>query len=158
MNNKIGFILQAEKGIPGGIPTLNHAGIIENIQLPTTLAHGYQEVDEEVKIGQPVYAKQNGHLALASSLDNPRSKSIGVALENGSIGYAIAISSFGTITLQDWTNVVGNANLVPGLDYFLDSTAGKMTNVAPNNGYLVVIGRAVSELILSIQIQRSILL
>lgn len=151
--NEIGFVLQAEKGIPGGIPTLNTSGIIENVHLPPTQVLPQAETDEEILIGQPVYLKQNGHLALARCTDYPRARVCGVAVENKVDGFSCSYIFNGIVQRDNW-------NLRPGLIYYLDSVLGEITTDSPENQgyYVVAIGMALTTSILSVQIQPSILL
>lgn len=157
--SQIGFILQAEKGMPGGVPVLNSLGIVEDIHLPDTiLTHNSAEVEETIIAGQPIYVKQNGKLRLASAANNIESQVIGIALESREQGYSITYSAFGTVTLLDWTIAIGSVNLVSGCNYFLDNMRGRITNIAPitSASYLVYVGRAISSNILVLNIQPKI--
>lgn len=114
------------------------------------------ETDENVLTGQPVYLKSNGHLGLAGGFGISYS-CIGVAIGDFLPGFACQFKTLGAITLEDWTIVIGNKFLSPSQTYYLDAiNAGRLTMIAPETGYLVVIGKALSTVALNIQIQPSI--
>lgn len=118
--------------------------------------HISAECDANILVGQPLYLKSNKHLDLASNNNNHQSQLIGIATSNSNIGFTATYTSFGSVVLNDWTNIIGNVSLVPGLDYFLDNIPGKMTTVAPNSGYWVYCGRAVTDKCLVVDFQLKI--
>lgn len=148
-------------GLPSP-PAINNASHAVNVdflqqQIAKHLEFRYlsAEVDENIVAGNILYIKQNGHLALGSNIDNEKSQIVGVALGNGSPGFAVTYSSFGCIFLNDWTNIIGSVTLVPGTDYFLDNAPGKITSNRPFAGYLLGVGKANStnSLVINLQIK-----
>ena len=70
-----------------------------------------------------------GHASLADSTTNPLA--IGLAYEDVSAGAGGSYITEGQIQKTDWSDVTGDAHLLPGEVYYL-STVGKLSTTAPS--------------------------
>jgi len=119
------------------------------------------EADEEIKAGQTLYLKNNGHVALAKADNIATADVIGIALDNVQATFACRFIDDAKITVSDWTNIIGASNLTIGSVYYLDpDNYGRLTKVAPNTvgDYVVKVGIALTTNTLQIEIERPILL
>lgn len=119
------------------------------------------ETDTNIYAGQPLYSKTTGHFGLAKA-DNALTTIVAGLAKSGAISNNVATCLNSTyLTLVDWTQVIGTANLTAGNIYYLDATsAGKLTSTAPTatGKYVAPVGQAVTANTLNINIQPSILL
>lgn len=60
---------------------------------------------------------------------------IGICTIAAAAGETATVVTENAVTLQDWTAVMGSTTLTEGTDYWLDSTAGKMTSTVNTTGY-----------------------
>jgi hypothetical protein len=118
------------------------------------------QADSTMSKGQPIYIKPNGHMDLAVNTSMVTSEVAGLLTADVSINHTGSFIKDVSITLTDWTNIIGSINLTNGAIYYLDSIAGKLTTVAPVTSGLFVcqVGQAMSTEILAIEIQPKIYL
>jgi hypothetical protein len=118
------------------------------------------EALESVSIGSPVYVTEQATVRLAQATSASRCNVAGFSTTESGIGVACKYISEGEVHRDDWTAISGTVNLTPGAAYFLDITLGKITRNAPvvPGQYVVRVGRAVSPLILDVEIEDPILL
>jgi len=117
---------------------ITNANLVINPRLYTT------EAGENIVAGAPLYlvATQVFH-AQAIAV---KYQVAGLALEYTLAGEQCDYFAEGSIELSDWTDVAGTVTLVTGSVYYLDNLfPGKITNIVPTTGYVVRIGRAMSE-------------
>ena len=109
--------------------------------------------------GQAVALKNDGTIQLANA-SNTLKPCAGLAAADIAPTVSGDVQTEGLFTLSDWTSVIGAVNLAPNSMYYLDVVSGQITTVAPTTpGQIVqVIGRAVSVLVLDLQIEDYILL
>lgn len=114
------------------------------------------ETDSNIATGQPLYLKQNGHVALASAAAIGTARVCGLALFDAFAATSVRYSPDGVMELEDWTAVTDSAALAPGAVYFLSAEAGKLTTTAPTESGQVVlaVGTALSPVKLAIEIQQ----
>ena len=112
------------------------------------------EADASISVGQPVYVKVTSHVGLAAATDSIFG-AIGFAITAGEPGFSMTYVTEGKLTLTDWTLVAGTSTLVPGSIYYLSTTAGQITDVAPSGegNYVVRVGAPASTLTLDIEIE-----
>ena len=115
------------------------------------------EADVAILVGQPVYVKATGHVALAVANSPGMASAVGFAVTAAEPTFTVNFLTEGKLTLVDWTAVSGTAFLTPGNAYYLDAAmAGQITNVVPASGYVVRLGRATSAVTLDIEIEPSV--
>jgi hypothetical protein len=114
------------------------------------------ESDVVIRIGQPIYLKNNFHADLAGANNLPFANIIGFAIKATNPTFSAEYITDGLLTLSDWINVSGTNLLVPGQTYFLSNIIGNITNIPPTSGYIVSVGKAVSQTQLDIEIQQPI--
>lgn len=110
-------------------------------------------MDAAVQPGQPVYAKADGHGALATATAVATAAVAGLALSAASSGAAVGVQTGGIFTLPDWSALVGTTALVPGAAYWLGTGTGTLTAAPPSSGALTLVGRAASANALDLDIQ-----
>ena len=134
---------------PSHGPTPNPLEVIP----PMGVTEAYTaEADESVLAGQPLYVKSTSHVALADAIVNFGVVGFATTVAGSSVTYATE----GKLTLTDWSAVAGDTALEPGDNYYLSTTTGQITNVAPVIGHVVRIGRATSTVTLDIEIEPSV--
>jgi hypothetical protein len=119
------------------------------------------EVDQNVFKGQPLYIKPSQHLDLAVASSLSTSGVIGLAVMDANTATSVDYISSGLLERQDWTAIVGSTNLSAGAIYYLSpNNAGHLTTTAPTSiGQVVAeVGRAMSNQVLNVEIQPSIVL
>ena len=159
MDNTVGFIQRLELGQPNGVAALDEIGVIKSHQLPNSInAICEAETDEEILAGMPIYLKSNGHLARASVSTSVLSQVVGCAIASSLPGFAASYAISGAVTCDDWSAVSPTKLLKVGQIYYLDVNLGRITNIPPESGYLVVLGRAINQNAIALNIQQSILL
>ena len=134
-------------------------GQLQECPAGDTLATASSEVDVVAKtndgagavtIGSPVYVKANGNVDKASAAASGSRKVLGLVKDA-----SIAASASGYIqtdgvlsaTTAEWAAVTGDTGgLTPGADYFLSTTAGKLTTTPPSGSgqYVMKVGMAIS--------------
>ena len=117
------------------------------------------ETDEDLLKGNVVYLKSNGRVGLAQGITAGESKVLGFTSKNVNQGFTSYIINDLEFTLSDWSNIIedGSSSLSIGSIYFLSTASkGKITNVAPTSGYLVILGVAYSTQSIIIDIQNAI--
>jgi hypothetical protein len=112
-------------------------------------------VEEDVKAGQALYIKSNSKCGLADNIDNEKSNFVGLAKEDTDEGFVCDIINNSVLILDDWTIATNSEELSVGSDYYL-STNGKITKIAPNEGYVLRIGKAVKSNSLKIELELKI--
>ena len=107
-----------------------------------------------ITIGQPVYSSAADNVDLADASAVGSAKPIGL-VQTASIAASASgsIQLDGVLSSVDWTAVVGGTTLTSGSTYFLDTTAGLLTETAPTSGYITEIGVAISTTDLAIDIK-----
>ena len=117
-----------------------------------TISQDTKESDDIIKIGQPLYINNSGHVQLAKAVSSYQN-TVGLSLTNTNPSFACTYQTSGVFTLSDWTNVTGTALLVPNSFYFLDSNNfGKLTNISTSipGQYSIRIGYALDTINLDI--------
>lgn len=114
--------------------------------------------DSTVLEGQPLYVVSDTSVDLADNVTNFHV--IGLAFEPVTSGNSGQYITEGTITLTDWSLIVGTTLLTPGAVYYLDSTTGLMTSTPTTTigQHVVAVARAASASKLDIEIAEPILL
>lgn len=121
------FAGQGQQGIPG--PPGGGGGEVNGLCAVSVLA------------GQPVYADQvTGQFKLATAAALTTSSVIGLMASDTGAGFVGPAQQL-SISLADWTPIIGSAALAKGQIYFLATTAGMLTTVAPT-----VPGQAVTRI------------
>lgn len=118
------------------------------------------EADEIILQGQPVYTKATTHVALAKAV-TPTQIVSGLATADCIVGASCTYQFDETLTLADWTNVIGAATLTTDSYYYLDpSNFGKLTSTAPTTTgqYVVEVGKALDTVTLEITNKLNVLL
>lgn len=98
----------------------------------------------DIRAGQPVYVDLvSGQLKLASAASFAASLVLSLVQVSTLAGYAAPLAT-SMLELTDWTAVVGSTTLQRGQEYFLSSTPGQLTLVAPTirGQALVSVGEA----------------
>jgi len=94
--------------------------------------------NETMVTGQPVYLSSSNTVNLADATLFATANAIGLVSVGGSANDTVAVQTDGAVYQDDWTAVIGTANLTPGL-YYLDTTAGLMSTTPPSaDGNVVV--------------------
>ena len=121
----------------------------------------YAVADSIISMGQPVYLKTNGHIDLARADAVGTSKVTGLLLEAVVPTFIGSYSKDGSVTMDDWNEVIGLTYLVTGSVYYLDpDTPGKLTSISPTSvgQWVCPIGQAVTTTTLAMEISPRILL
>ncbi|MBW4422274.1 MAG: hypothetical protein KME13_24175 [Myxacorys californica WJT36-NPBG1] len=152
-----GFIKQV-----GSRKTLAYPAIDEIAGLSDALEDAQSaESDAAILIGQPLYLKLNGHLALAQANSQATSRLCGLAIADAGATFSTRYVSSDVVERADWTPITGAPSLSVGSFYYLSpDIAGHLTTIAPTEtGLLVVpVGMAISAQKLSIDPYSSTLL
>ena len=142
---------------------LDGNGNVTQLQPGDTLDARAKEVDSFGMINEdlnpivklsPVYISSSANVKPAQANAPATSKVIGLAVEQ------IAPAANGSIQTDGWDGVTGQTGgLTPGATYFLDeANPGKLRVTAPTSGSLVVIGDALSDVALDLNVEKPILL
>lgn len=112
--------------------------------------------------GAPVVTLSGG-LYRAVNNNYGRSKPIGLVsvLALPTLSTAVAIDGWLTLTAAQWDAVTGDSGgLIPGAEYFVDSTPGTLTTTPPTSSGSVVasVGHAVGTLNMRVRIGTFVLL
>lgn len=121
----------------------------------------FAEAETIIKKGQAIFTMANGHIALAKADSINTAKVIGLASEDIDLTAIGPYIKIGSIEMDNWNDVIGASELVPGSSYYLDvSVAGRLTSTAPTTAGQVVcpIGQAISTTTLILDITSNILL
>lgn len=151
--------LEYKKLIQGGGITISYGAGIITISA-TSAIQLEAEADSQIKIGNPIYLKANGHTEPAKADNINTVQVVGVSISDTAATYSCKYITEGQVERVDWTEIAGTASLSPGISYFLDIISGKITTIAPTTTrqYVVRIGRAVSTIRLDVEIELPILL
>lgn len=116
------------------------------------------EAADNLTEGMPIYIDGTGRLQKAQSDLIAAHQVAGLMVADVTTGVSGDYLTDGPIEKLDWTTVAGTTDLTPGTLYYLDSTPGMITTVAPTaDGYYVVpIGRAQTTRKLDIEIGQPI--
>jgi hypothetical protein len=108
--------------------------------------------------GQVVYLDLTGRLQKAVNNTAAGAQVAGMMVTDALAGVSGDYVTDNTLELPDWSSIAGTADLTPGATYYLDSTEGKITTIAPtaDGYYVVVIGRAQSTTKLDIELEQPI--
>ena len=134
--------------------------IVDNLPAPGTTGGVSAVAAVNLLPGQPVYVNgTTGQLGLASASVYVTSFVAGLVVAATAAGF-IADLATDVLTLQDWTAITGSASLQPGQDYFLGTTPGTLSLIAPTvQGQTATpVGKSVSTTQLLIQPGQPILL
>jgi len=106
--------------------------------------------------GQPCAA----HLTKVGVVLAGATKCIGIAAETFANGVAGLVQTEGVMDCSDWTAATGGATLTPGSDYYLSTSSGLLTMIAPTSvgDRVQYVGYALTTTKLDIQIREPILL
>jgi hypothetical protein len=110
--------------------------------------------------GQPTAAHSSGTGFVLASAAALATQAVGLATAAVIAGVAVAVQTAGTFSLSDWTSITDASILLPRAIYYLDTTAGKLTAIAPTTLGSIVqrIGVAISPTTLDVRPEQSILL
>lgn len=115
--------------------------------------------DANTQSGMAVYVSGDGHVDLAQADASATTLPIvGLAYENVLADGEGTYQTFGQLTLEDWTDVIGSQFLNPGSVYFLsDTDAGHLTTSEPEDvgDYVVIVGTALTQTTFNIEIHRA---
>jgi hypothetical protein len=118
------------------------------------------EFSEGANAGAPIRVSPAGlaRNAVATSADGARV--VGLAGAAVTAGNSAAVVLGNRLSMANWTNITGSTSLIPGSNYFLGSTAGKMSLVPPSAAGSVVVrvGYAVTTEIFQVDITVWVLL
>ena len=108
--------------------------------------------------GQPVYIDGSGRLQTAESGMVAGAQVAGLAANDAAALASADYITDGFLEMSDWTAITGSNELTPGAVYYLGTTPGTLTTIAPTaDGYYVVrVGRAQSVTKLDIEIGQPI--
>lgn len=150
---------------------LDGNGNVTQLQPGDTLDARAKEVDAFGMVNEdtnpiaklaPVYISSSAHVKPAQANAPATHKVIGLAFENIGASANGSIQTDGQVTgtTAEWDAVTGQTGgLTPGATYFLDEAApGKLRATPPTTGSLVVIGDALSETALDLNVEKPILL
>jgi hypothetical protein len=114
----------------------------------------HMTANEATSAGQPVHVTATNTVNLADASSNLTSNTVGLAATSAGSGESIVVFTDGVLDQADWTSVIGTALLTPGAQYYLDTTAGKMSTSPPTvNGQVVVrMGTALTTTIFDIEV------
>ena len=120
-------------------------------------------VDGIVLSGQVIYIKGTGNAAPALADDASTADAVGGAITNGGgiVSGTLFYKTYGYVTLDDWTNATGSADLTPVATYYLSATDdGEITSTTPSTDgeFVVKIGTALNARTLNIEIGEGIAL
>ena len=106
---------------------------------------------ENITAGAPVYIDAALKVSHAQAIAI-KYQIAGLALDYVLAGEDCKYIAEGSVELTDWSDVTGTFTLVMGDVYFLSNLLpGKLTNAVPTTGYVVRIGRAMSETKLDVE-------
>lgn len=111
--------------------------------------------------GMVLYVPSDGHVDLARADAASTTRAVGLANEDVTASATGDYITEGQIEKSDWTTVAGTTFLTPGVFYYLSTTnAGQITSTAPSTAteYVVVVGRALTNTVLDVEIAQPILL
>lgn len=108
--------------------------------------------------GQPVAIHSSGSGVVLASASLNGMSAVGLASKDIAVGASGDIQTDLSITLANWTNIIGSANLASKADYFLSGTAGSLTITAPSVGFVQRVLREISPVIGEINLSLVILL
>lgn len=114
-----------------------------------------------IKRGQWVAVHSSGSGVVRASASSSQRPAIGVMSADTAVGATQNVVADEVFTLSDWSEVAGTVNLQGGRVYFLSGlTSGKMTLDAPMTMGQVAqpVGRAISPIVLEIEIGQAVLL
>ena len=127
---------------------------VQKIQVEINKGDIYTNMsDDFIYIGQPIVLNANNYLKRAKK-SNP--EVIGISLVKVLPTTNTIYITSGRLQLEDWTNVTGTINLIPGSFYYLSmSSFGLMTHIPPDSfgDSIVEIGRAQNRKLLSINLK-----
>lgn len=145
-------------------------GQIQQIPPGDTLAAASSEVDvvsasnantSSITLGQPVYVSAAGAVNLASAAAAATRRVLGLVKDTSIASAAsgfIQTDGILSATTSQWDAVCGTTGgLVAGTTYYLSTTAGQLTDVAPSGAgqFVVPVGIALSPTELEISIDRN---
>ena len=124
---------------------ITNTNLVVNPRLYTT------EAGENITAGAPLYITPALKVFHAQAID-VKYQVAGLALDYTLAGENCDYFAEGSIELTDWMAVAGTITLTIGDIYYLDnSLPGRITNIVPVVGYVVRIGRAMSETKLDVE-------
>lgn len=99
---------------------------------------------ETIHAGAPAYIVSNNTANLASATGLVKSRVVGLATQAATVNAATIVQTDGSVTLADWTAVIGTTSLTPGSVYFLHTTDGQMSTTPPTGDGDVVVTMGVA--------------
>ena len=133
-----------------------------SVQLTANARVEYEaQADADIKAGQVLNLKGSGHVGLARADALATANISGLAKADCLATFSCVFISDSALTLEDWTEIVGSAELTVGTIYYLDpSVAGHLTTTAPTTigQYVIKIGMAIAVDTLDIEIGQKILI
>lgn len=118
------------------------------------------ETQTDVVSGQPLILQISGRLAPARNDDFAFAFATCFSASDATATESANYIVEGQIFRSDWSPVIGTPSLIPGATYYLGSTPGTMSAIAPTDpGYIVVaLGKALTTNLFDIEIQSPVLL
>ena len=99
---------------------------------------------ETTHAGAPAYIVSNNTANLASATGLVKSRVVGLITQAASVNEATIVQTDGSVTIADWTSVIGATSLTPGSVYFLHTTDGQMSTTPPTGDGDVVVTMGVA--------------
>jgi hypothetical protein len=164
MSDSAEFNMDWARGIESGM------GLGDSVHISLDGLHAppseYEMVAEaSISAGMAVYVSGDNAVKLANAYagavpDTAVFEVIGLALHSATIGEDITVRTEGYVLLDDWTAVIGSASLTPGAAYYLDTTAGLLSETAPSTlGRMVcLVARAITTKKLDLEVGEKVLL
>lgn len=104
----------------------------------------YVTANESIAVGQPLYVSSSNTVNLADADSINTSTAIGLAKTAATANEEVAVLTEGSLVQDDWTSVIGTANLTPSTIYYLDTSSGMMTSSVPSGEGDVIVSLGVA--------------
>lgn len=114
-----------------------------------------------LQAGAAIATHSSGVGIVKAQANSNATRAVGFVIEDIAPSFSGKFRSGGILTLPDWTNISGTANLDANSVYYLDETQpGKITITSPTStgDYVQRVGTAVGPTSLEIEIEQPILL
>ncbi len=127
---------------------------------PPAFFIGANKDTRDLAKGTPVSVHPSGTGFVRASSASTSLSAYGLLAEDAPIGVAVSVCVQGTFVIEDWSRIIGTANLVPKAFYYLTTDPGMLTNVSPVTPGQIsqIMGEAISPVALELTLMRYILL
>jgi hypothetical protein len=123
---------------------LSPGGAADLSPVYTTTSQTLSVSDAVIAAGMPLAVNRtSGHMVKADASSKPISFVVGLADQAVGIG-EVATAANESLTLADWTAVVGSATLSHGSVYFLAAGGGLTTTAPSSPNMITIVGEAAS--------------